>query len=105
MKQIELKPCPFCGGKARFTTKTFDCIAETAVVYCEVCGAQTEEVSASVHYCAEEKAASLWNTRVDTDQVHCRDCVHWDKLFGVLGTCSKMKTDTANDNFCKYGER
>ena len=104
MSETKLKPCPFCGGAAKISTKVFDCIADTAIVYCEICGAQTEEVTASVHYCAEEKAAEIWNRRTD-DRVHCCDCVYWDKLFGVLGTCSKMKTDTAEDNYCKFGKR
>lgn len=55
----ELKPCPFCGGKA--------CIMKTDyppwVIYCTICGA-------SVHGCVYgekegEKAIEAWNRRYE----------------------------------------
>lgn len=63
MSDIELKPCPFCGGEAKmydgvFITKGY------AYVMCLECKTQTKQVYESVEYCASAKAAELWNERV-----------------------------------------
>ena len=59
----ELKPCPFCGGKAKqktFTSRSK--IFKTTVYYigCSVCKCQTP-----VQLYIEE-AEVLWNTRTET---------------------------------------
>ena len=105
MKEIELKRCPFCGGTARISTKVFGCITETAMVYCERCGAQTEEVPESEGYGAAEKAADLWNHRIGSNVVFCKDCVHWMREFGDLGTCDCLLADVREDNYCRNGKR
>lgn len=59
--EIELKPCPFCGGDA--TTVFY-----TGYIYvsCENCGATSEMVKVSKEYCAAEKeAAEAWNRRAE----------------------------------------
>lgn len=51
----ELKPCPFCGGKAnveQFTTKLF-------AVVCEKCEAETDS------YFHKQEAINAWNTRAE----------------------------------------
>ena len=58
----ELKPCPFCGGKARIIADDpFDGYQGNCTVYlarCVVCGA---EISGGKH----EKAIEAWNRRTD----------------------------------------
>ena len=59
---IELKPCPFCGGKAFFFSKRY-AIGKTYNAYCgnEDCavGPRTRA------YFEKEKAAEAWNRRAD----------------------------------------
>ena len=54
---IELKPCPFCGGKARIMLEEED-LPDTSFhnVYCTVCGAQFWVKSKS-------EAIEAWNRR------------------------------------------
>lgn len=56
----DLKPCPFCGGKAQFA-RGFDHgeIGAIRWVSCTRCGAMT----LSKLYKTEEEAAVAWNTR------------------------------------------
>ena len=57
-----LKPCPFCGGKAQFA-RGFDHgeIGAIRWVSCTRCGAMT----LSKLYKTEEEAAVVWNTRYE----------------------------------------
>ncbi len=64
MKETELKPCPFCGGKARVRDATIE--EQGSVVngnFYKFCGCE--------HYCAEmfgyteEEAIKKWNRRAD----------------------------------------
>ena len=57
----ELKPCPFCGGNARYYHDS----SHWTYVECSKCHTKSDVVTISVHYCAEDRAAELWNTRVD----------------------------------------
>ena len=53
---IELKPCPFCGGKARL------CISEYIPPWIECdCGVFTEGQNTA------EEAAEMWNRRATDD--------------------------------------
>jgi len=57
----ELKPCPFCGGKAKLASyRSCDCCgkAYNAAVCCPSCMA---EVS---HYDTDDEAVEVWNSRV-----------------------------------------
>lgn len=55
--EIELKPCPFCGGDAEMQQGKHQGL-RTFYVSCFGCGARTD-----LEY-AEEFAADLWNERV-----------------------------------------
>lgn len=59
-EKIELKPCPFCGGKAVIVDRFCDCVA----VACTTCRASTIAIEISKTYNADEKAAEVWNRRV-----------------------------------------
>ena len=66
----QLKPCPFCGGKAHIRNVTESdgyCHYETVCVLCEDCGAQSvQKVSDGYYelYCTDEEIAEIWNRRV-----------------------------------------
>ena len=59
MSNLKLTPCPFCGGVARLASE-----GETVVfVTCQTCHVETQGISVSAEYCANEKAAEAWNHR------------------------------------------
>ena len=53
---MELKPCPFCGGKAETDFAYYD--YNFNGVHCTVCGAYVCDMDNA------EKAVALWNSRV-----------------------------------------
>ena len=66
MQKIELKPCPFCGSKARMF---FDNYSVGYGVYClrENEGLPCSAAVLAV-YSDEEKAAEAWNRRANVQQ-------------------------------------
>ncbi len=71
MSEIELKPCPFCGGKAKFALGEEyreEHKQANDWVECESCGVET------AYFDTAEEAAEAWNRRVrkaygDTEDV------------------------------------
>lgn len=64
MREIKLKPCPFCGGKAEMGTEYNDPF-ECGAIYCVDCGAKIE------FGCGGElrlKALEAWNRRAPNDE-------------------------------------
>ena len=59
----ELKPCPFCGGKAEISSGQFDGKA-TSYVMCQKCGAKGEFFFVSPKYASDDRAIKAWNIRV-----------------------------------------
>ena len=53
---IELKPCPFCGGRADIHKCHH---SKKYYVYCVVCSVETK------HYLFDKDASSAWNMRTD----------------------------------------
>lgn len=62
---IELKPCPFCGGKARLF------VSNGVRVICHKCGATTRILvdSERVETNAVENVIKSWNRRKNNDEV------------------------------------
>lgn len=59
----ELKPCPFCGGKARIVHHSkFG--SDYSAVECMSCRAVGEEFSKNYLYSSDEQAIESWNRRV-----------------------------------------
>ena len=60
---IELKPCPFCGGRARINTGEFctgtEKVIKTYGAYCIKCSARI-----GMHY-SESDACNEWNRRAN----------------------------------------
>ena len=66
MSDIELKTCPFCGGKAKSEVYCQPMGIRAYVrIVCSKCGARSTGIVESPRYCAEEKAAEIWNRRVE----------------------------------------
>lgn len=66
VKDTELLPCPFCGGKAKLIVN-IQSFQPYALVQCENCSVETKKVMQSVDYCATDEAAKLWNRRVPSN--------------------------------------
>ena len=67
MPNINLKPCPFCGGRAVVEAKTFDVFNVGAYVFCTECGARTKVFNShtGLYRESEKLAADAWNKRID----------------------------------------
>ena len=62
MKEIKLRECPCCGGKAMFIYGINFNIARARIL-CDKCKLSTAWVDESLDCCAKEEAAKVWNRR------------------------------------------
>ncbi len=62
MEKHNLKPCPFCGGRAEFNTRSWG-FTKTVCVECVKCNASAAAYEISTDYCAKDSAADAWNKR------------------------------------------
>ena len=71
-KQGELKPCPFCGGEAKYVDRT-----DVGREYCAVvCEANCDSMDKDQGWTTEKDAAMAWNHRADTDVLAmCREAL------------------------------
>lgn len=67
VETIELKPCPFCGGKAGI----YSLAKYEKEAYCENCGAVSDIYETS------QKAIEAWNRRAG-DEKKCISCAYCD---------------------------
>lgn len=71
---MELKDCPFCGGKAIFRKRRPDHIMNgKSFVCCSVCKNKTG------YYDLEEEAVAAWNKRIETIADDMNFCPHCGK--------------------------
>lgn len=105
MSEIKLKPCPFCGGKAREEVIPSNAILDRYEVriYCQYCNCTTSWYTKYPFQDMEfvkNEVRIIWNSRAK-EIVHCKDC----KFFGN-GDCSVQSVrNMYPDDFCSYGER
>lgn len=103
MSNIKLKPCPFCGGKAKF--KDIGARKTAISVGCTTCCASSRIILISAEYCANERAAKDWNRRADVspkanwtrEDVTSYDGETIKNGAAICGRCKKaffMPTDT-----------
>lgn len=59
MTKRELKPCPFCGGEAKFENFGYQ-----VYIKCTKCKATSATFLSRVDYCAVDEVAKAWNRRV-----------------------------------------
>lgn len=65
MKETELKPCPFCGGKANLIENHICGGKDYSYVTCESCHVRTQQYTVSVRFCPNDEATKAWNRRSD----------------------------------------
>ena len=78
----ELKPCPFCGGKAEIVEGYYDSFIDGYAVMCRNCclifgahGSLGEAYKWMCIYESKEEAIDAWNTRY---QIPCETCSQID---------------------------
>ena len=65
----KLKPCPFCGGKAKINKMPY---GDNYKVYCPKCGIAMGFTYSHIHPKTEEEAVTAWNTR--SKKKECDKC-------------------------------
>ena len=80
MTTNELRPCPFCGGRAKHVYFSF---TDAHSVWCRNCGAESNEFD------TEAEAIEAWNTRAERT---CRNVA--DQV--VLFECSECGAKTVD---------
>ncbi len=68
----ELKPCPFCGGTAKFISfSEIRSYRPACLVKCDDCGASVREfVSEDNTFSYKDEAANAWNRRANDEQAY-----------------------------------
>ena len=69
MKDIELKPCPFCGGTAKLYREQGIGGYFGSVIRCEDCGAKAAWKQISYTTACDHEAAEAWNRRANDEQI------------------------------------
>lgn len=93
---MELKPCPFCGGKAKLRSDERDSIVFWAL--CVAC------LVATSFYLTKEYAAEAWNTRADGEaELKLKAIIEWLGEEGVTEIIEEKFSDiSALNSFIKH---
>ncbi len=99
---IELKPCPFCGGKAEYICYDDE---EYHIVRCKDCGAEIgwidskEEVFRKWNNRPESKPLSLEELKqMDGEPVYCVD-IYGEGKWALVDTADETCVDSNFDNW------
>lgn len=60
----EFRPCPFCGGKAKVVSHSYDLCITAVEIVCEKCKARTTLYHGGTLEEQMEKAKAAWNKRI-----------------------------------------
>lgn len=93
---IELKPCPFCGGEATVSSYTYSTLGGGYVQFKVECERHDCPAQPTVdwHYWSEAEAAEAWNTRAErTCRIERRESM-WG---GYTEHCSECGADLGCD--------
>ncbi|MCC2632137.1 MAG: Restriction alleviation protein Lar [Ramlibacter sp.] len=91
----ELKPCPFCGGKAKLHDEQVaeDCME--AWVICDSCGASSERIEGA--YSERPAAAAAWNRRTSpASPAQPITPEHAQQAFGHVRGTATLASDESN---------
>lgn len=69
MAEKELKPCPFCGGRAEIQERVD---GDAVYVGCTKCGITTGDICIRADYCANDRAVETRNERSYNENVCAR---------------------------------
>ena len=96
---IELKPCPFCGGegKIRHKTSTMNGNINSTWIECNQCKAATKLFGVSNKYASDKEAAKAWNSRVPSQDFKVVNTVYGDNQPVV-----SYETDGKTCHNCKH---
>lgn len=98
--KTELKPCPFCGGKANLEHDIMQYNGTPFEVYCENCGAKRNDYN-------EEDAIEGWNSRTngkDSAGMSCQKDAYLDKKVVMIRAFEVYSADDfiLNDGIVKH---
>ena len=109
IKELILKPCPFCGGNAIICASQDESIKDNKYISnitCNGCGATVQGDITRSMLEADIKAAKLWNQRTAVDVVHCKECKWYDWVDCNNPIVTAFPHGARDeDNYCNFGEQ
>ena len=100
----ELKPCPFCGGKALLSHDHAG--IEASYVRCEKCGLESIRFLKSFECASDDRAVEFWNRRADADCIRYMDAADVAQVrhgrWLLDGSCSECMANplTTHKKYC-----
>ena len=82
----ELKPCPFCGSKAKLEV-WFDEMDELFAIKCQKCAAMSDSWDRP----RKENAITEWNTRTDPVKAQMLEALEEAEVYSVSGIVDQDK--------------
>lgn len=103
----ELKPCPFCGGKAEMCEQSTRRGKETVKSYVVACGHCISSMGMSAAWYTEENAVTAWNRRTKKEEPKEADLSKYHRTYNPCDECPhgiEKRDGSGNDSMCKICE-